>query len=84
MDNKMYVYSKYLLKMSTQDVYTRCLLKIQNAYVVQQQQSKNTTPKPPIVSTFCHLSGPQQALCQCELLMLLMNVITDGTILCKL
>ena len=47
----MYVYSKYLLKMSTQDVYTRCLLKIQNAYVVQQQQSKNTTPKPPIDST---------------------------------
>ena len=62
--------------MSTQDVYSieywmvKTLGILCNAEAVQAiTQHLNHL----LTSTFCHLSGPQQALYQCELLVLLIN-----------
>ena len=81
------VYSRCPLKVSTQDVYSRYKMLTINigwlkpwAYYVMQKQCKQehytsvVKLKPStLTSPFCHLSVPQQALCQCELLVLLMN-----------
>ena len=53
---------------------------IANRWWMYQQQINNMALES---NTFCNLSGPQQALHQCELLVLLINIIIDGTILCK-